>query len=54
MGKSILIFLHGNLVQQIKYKTKSLAKKQYSLFIKHGYLNPNTGENINGATFELI
>ena len=54
MLKNILVFQSGNLIKQITYKTKAEAKKQYSVFLKRGILDPNTGEIINNAAFELL
>lgn len=54
MNKVILVFVNNELIRQINYKTKTIAKKQFSFFKKHGILDYETGEKINGATFELL
>lgn len=52
--KTILIFKDGELIQQIPYKNKNVAKKQYFHFLKNGILDPYTGEKVKNATFELL
>ena len=51
--KTILIFVKGELIRQISYKTKKEAKGNYSIFIKYGYVD-YMGEKIKDATFELL
>jgi len=52
--KTILVFVNGNLIKQINYRTKQQAKGNYSYFKKYGMADPNTGLKIVNATFELI
>jgi len=52
--KMILIFLNGELLRSIPYKTKKEAWKQYKLFKRMGILSGETGLSITGATFEII
>lgn len=53
--KMILVFSEDNvLINQIDYKTKAIAKKQYNHFLKYGIIDSNTGDIILGAKFELI
>jgi len=52
--KTILVFKNGELIQQIPYKTKTLAKKNYFHFLKHGIIDPLTGNRIENTTFELL
>lgn len=50
----ILVFLNGELLKSIQYRTKTEAWKQYKLFKRMGILSGETGLQINGATFEII
>lgn len=52
--KTILVFQDGELIKQIPYKNKSIAKKHYSFFMKEGILDPSTGNKVKNATFELL
>jgi hypothetical protein len=52
--KMLLVFKGTELIKQIQYKTKAIAKKHLSLFNKHGMIDPETGETVKGLTFELI
>lgn len=52
--KTILVFQNEELINQIGYKTKKVAKKQYSHFAKNGILNPINGNKIENAKFELL
>lgn len=52
--KLILVFKDGNLINQINYKTKTIAKKNYNYFIKKGMCNPLTGEVMKNLKFELL
>jgi len=52
--KMILVFLDGELIRQIKYKTKLAAKQNYRHFKKHGIVDPDTGLTIENATFQII
>jgi hypothetical protein len=54
MGKSILVFVNLELYKVLYYKTKKQTTGNYNLFLKHGILDPNTGEKIQNATFELV
>ena len=50
----ILVFVNGELISQIRYKTATMAKRQYALFLKKGIIDANTGEQITDAQFEII
>lgn len=50
----ILIFKDNELFKQIAYKNKTIAKKHYKFFLKHGYIDAETGLKVNGLIFELI
>lgn len=52
--KTVLVFQSDELINQITYKTKKDAKKQYSHFVKNGILNPIDGNKIENAKFELL
>lgn len=52
--KTILVFQNGELVRQIQYKTKAIAKKQLSWFKKYGIIDVSTGEVLQDTIFELI
>jgi len=52
--KTILVFVNGNLIKQINYRTKREAKGNYSFYKKYGIADPHTGLRISNATFELI
>lgn len=50
---TILVFVNGDLLKQIPYKTKQLAEKNYNHFIKHGMADAD-GNKIENAKFELL
>ena len=52
--KSVFVFMNGELQKQITYKTKTQAKKEYSLFLKHGICDSHTGVKVKKASFELL
>jgi len=52
--KMILVFLDGELIRQIQYKSKREAMANYRHFLKHGIVNPDTGLTMENATFEMI
>ncbi len=52
--KTIIVFVNGIFYQQISYRNQAIAKKQFYLFSKKGIMDPNTGEVIENATFELV
>lgn len=52
--KLILVFQNGELIKQLSYKSKAIAKKQYNLFMKNGIIDAETGLKIPNATFEII
>ena len=52
--KMVLVFVDGELYRQIPYKTKAMAKRNYSHFLKYGITDPSTGEVVKNATFELL
>lgn len=51
--KMILVFVNGDLIKMIHYKTKRIAKRHYKNFIKNGICN-SYGEVILNAKIELI
>ena len=52
--KSILVFDNGELINQIRYKTKKEAIGNFRVFKKFGYVSPDTWEKVGNATFELL
>lgn len=52
--KTIIVFLNGQTINQITYKSKTEAKLNYRFFKKRGILDPESGEVLQGAYFELI
>lgn len=52
--KTILVFKNGMFLKQINYPTKSQAKIHLKHFNKRGICDPNTGETIENAIFELM
>lgn len=52
--KTVMVFKDGELFKQIPYKTKTLAQKNYKHFKKNGIVDPDTGNKVENATFELL
>ena len=52
--KTVLVFLNGELVRQISYRTKKIARGNYNHFKANGILDPSSGTIIKNAHFELI
>lgn len=50
----ILIFLNGEFLRSIQYKSKKDAWRHYKSFKKIGILSGETGLTLPGATFEII
>lgn len=52
--KSVFVFVAGEFLKRISYRSKTAALQNYKHFKKHGIIDYNTGEKIEGATFELF
>jgi len=52
--KSVLVFSNGELIQQLRFKTKAEAIGNYKLWNKYGKIHPEKFELIENATFELL
>lgn len=52
--KTLIVLRFGAEINRITYHTKQLASKHLKHFRKFGILDPNTGEVIDKAEFELI
>ena len=52
--KTIIVFLNGEVLKYVTYRTKLEAKRQLASFKKHGILGGYMGELIVGAEFELV
>lgn len=52
--KLILVIHEGEIINQIRYKSKKEAIGNYRIFKKYGYISPQTWEKVENATFELI
>jgi hypothetical protein len=52
--KSILVFENGELIDQIRYRTKREAIGNFRIFKKFGYISPYTWEKVENATFEIL
>lgn len=51
--KTILIFKDGELLKAIPHTSKSIARKNYTILKKHGYMN-EFGEIEENCIIELI
>ena len=52
--KTILVFKDGELIKQLRYRTKSMAIGNYRIFKKFGIYDLDLGGIIPNATFELL
>ena len=52
--KTILVFKDGELIKQLRYRTKSMAIGNYIIFKKFGIYDLDLGGIIPNATFELL
>lgn len=52
--KTILVFQDGELIKQLRYKTKTLTIGNFRLFKKFGIYDLDLGGIIPNATFELL
>lgn len=51
---TVLMFKDGDLFKQITYRNKTMAKNNYKIFLKYGFMDYMTGDKIENLTFELI
>ena len=50
----VLIFQDGELIRQIVYPNKTIARNEFLTFKKYGFMDYRTGKTIDNVTFQLL